>query len=284
MTVENAGDIGAAAAQAAGVPSGSGEAPSPNAPAGTPPVGTGPAPQSVAAPSAAQRQYAYAEDRSNWVPPHRLREESTRAREAAARVQQYERDLHYERQRVAALSGVQPPPAPTDPENEIIRAQFLKIFPEYAKLAKLADRADQLAAFDPSQVMSAQDQQYEIMGNQALARLNERAQELFGGELGPLAKQSLEMTFGAWVHANPELHSRYAMQDPKLFDDFFTLYRKEMVDPHRRQSTLSTAPRDRAVPRLPRSGPGSNIPGPGPRTLKPTDTDEYHGAAFRALQ
>lgn len=198
-----------------------------------------------------------------------------------------ERDLHLANSRVAALSGVKPPAAPTNPEHEEIRRQFLSIFPEYQELAGMLDDLkglkERLGDFDPKTVASAQERQYEVLGNQTLARVHERATKLFGGELNPIAKQSLEMTFGAWIYNNPDLHGRYEMQDPKLIDEFFKAYQEGILDPFRRTSTTASAPRDNVVRRLPRAGSGApTVPGQAP--LKPADTDEYHGAAFRALE
>jgi len=157
------------------------------------------------------------------------------------------------------------------------------VYPGLSKLEAIADKLSGLKDFDPAVVTQSQEAHYETLGNQALARLSERAAEVFGGELSPMARQSLEMTFGAWVHGNPDLHGRYAMQDPKLFDEFFKEYTTGILDPYRRKVTTTTAPRDNAIRRLPRGGAGSSIPGPGPRSLQPADSEEYHGAAFRAM-
>lgn len=193
-----------------------------------------------------------------------------------------ERDLHLANSRVAALSGVQPPAAPVDPEIQTIRQQFERVFPGLAKLESMADKLAKLEGFDPSTVTSAQERAYEVLGNQTLARVHERASKLFGGELNPLAKQSLEATFGMWVWNNPELHDRYEAQDPRLIDEFFKAYQEGILDPFRRTTTTAQAPRDNAIRRLPRAGSGAPHV-PGQRTLQPADTEEYHGAAFRAL-
>lgn len=187
-----------------------------------------------------------------------------------------------ERQRVAALSGVQAPAAPVDPEIAQIRQQFERVYPGLAKLEAMADKLAGLSDFDPSVVTQSQERAYEVLGNQTLARVHEQAAKLFGGELKPLAKQSLEATFGLWIYNNQDLHGRYEAQDPRLIQEFFQQYQEGILDPFRRQSTTAQAPRDRAITRLPRAGSGAPQV-PGQRTLQPTDSEEYHGAAFRAL-
>ena len=239
------------------------------------------------APAAAPSGFTYEEDRSNWIPPHRLREIAEQRR-------QVERDLEIERQRVAALSGVQrQASAPRySQQDEALREELFAKFPE---IKALVDKQDQLNAlverlgnFDPNQVSTAQDHYFEQMGHMTLARLDESAAATFG-ELTPFAQQMLHNAFGVWVASDGDRQNRYGRGDQKLVSDFLTEYRTAMIDPARRKATAgqpasgvpgAVTPRQR----FPQQGnsAGATLPG-RPATLKPNDSDEYHSAAFRSL-
>jgi len=257
-----------------------GEIGTPAAPGG--PQAT-PASSEPAAPAApAKPSFTYEEDRSNWVPSHRIRE-ATQAQ------QKLERDLQFERQRVAALSGVQPPTAPVSREDQELQAEFYAKFP---KLAKLQDKADKLDAllerlgdFDPTSVATAQDHYFEQMGVQTLSRLDSLAESEIGGTLSPFAQQMLHNNFGVWVAGDPAKIQRYERQDPKLLSDFITEYRTGILDPFRRKVTTAQQPQHERARRLPQQGgSGAQLPTGRPGVLKPSDTDDYHSAAFRAMQ
>lgn len=254
-------------------------------PAATPaasPSGGAPAAQpgdgaAAAAAAAARQRFSYDEDRSQWVPPHRIRQQSERQ-------QQLERELYFERQRVAALSGVQPPAAPQSQEERALRQQLEQLYPALGKLSpEKLDRLLQVAEQDPADMTQVQEHYWQSIGHQTLNRLEEAAAEQFGGELTPFAKQTLQSAFAAYVASDRSLGMRYAQQDPKLIKDFMQEYERGFLDPYRRKITTQAAPRAAAAARLPRGGSSSAVPGAGPAPIKPADTDEFHGAAFRAL-
>lgn len=264
---------GAPAAAPSGTP-GTGAAPAPAGPAaGTPPATGQPSAQPA---TPAPKQFTYPEDRSNWVPSHRLREISTRQ-------QQLERDLYVAQQRVAALSGVQAPAAPVDPETADIRQQFEKVYPELARLAKIADKLEKYGEIDPSELTRGQEHYYETLGQRTLDSLDEQVQTVIGGELTPFATQAMHTAFALFVRQDPQNAARYERMDPKLIKDFLQEYQNGILDPYRRTVSTRQPPANPAA-RLPRGGSGSAIPGRGPAPLKPADTDEYHGAAFRSIQ
>lgn len=262
-----------------GTPSGAeGVTPPAAAPSGGTPAAVAPvvgAPGAVTPPAA--RRYEYQEDRSTWVPPHRIREGTER--QAAL-----QRELDLERSRVAALSGVQRPAAPEDAETQAIRAQFEKLYPGLAKLNSQAEKLERLAELDPNDMTGAQEHYWTSLGQQTLNRVDAEAQELFGGgELTPFAKRTLHSAFAAFIQSDRELGQRYAAQDPKLVKDFFKEYQQGFLDPYRRQITTQAAPRNERVRNLPRGGTSTAIPNGGPAPIKPADTDEFHGAAFKAM-
>jgi hypothetical protein len=197
--------------------------------------------------------------------------------------------LQYERQRVAALSGVKAPEAPLSPADEELQREFAAKFPKLAALQAKADKLDALLerfeGFDPSAVTSAQDHYYESLGTQTLTQLDQQMSDVIGGQLTPFAQQILHNAFGAWVASDPQIGARYTRQDPKLIGDFIKEYQSGILDPFRRKITTAQAPQQERARRLPQQGGGgAAMPvGGRPSTLKPTNTDDYHSAAFRSL-
>lgn len=132
-----AGDASTGGAPAAGsTPAASGapaatSTPNPSAPAGAP---------SSAAAAPPAKEYKYQEDRTDWIPPHRMTEAS---RQRA----QLMRDLEIERQRVAALSGVKLPD-PKAGERDELRQALAEIDPRLGKLLSLDEKKlDSLLGF-----------------------------------------------------------------------------------------------------------------------------------------
>lgn len=260
-------------------PTGSAPASTPNTPAtpaaGNPTTPTAGAPATPAAPAAPS--FTYKEDRGNWVPPHRIRESSERAK-------QLERELDYERRRVAALSGVAAPAAPEDPETSEIKAQFFKLFPWAKKLADLApEKLEALIGFDPSSIGSAEEHYWNQLGAQTLASVEEKVAAVYGADLTPFARGLVRQGFAAYISSSQELRDRYEQMDPKLVDDFVKEYTAGVLDPHRRSITAAATPRVDRLRRLPRGSTTTAIPGAGPARPKPADTDEYHRSAFAAF-
>ena len=144
-------DAGAAAAGAgAGSGAQSGAQGQPNgsqAGATTQPAGTQ---------QAGSQAYTYKEDRSNWIPKHRFDEVNTQA----ARARELEQQLEQERQRVRALSGVEP----TDPNAqraEQVREAFFNLpgMGIFRKLAELNEEQIDSLLQVPDQVQQTQAQQ-----------------------------------------------------------------------------------------------------------------------------
>lgn len=244
-------------------------------PAGTPPSSD----PAGAATSAAEKAYTYKEDRSNWVPSHVVRERTERA-------QQLERELYLERQRVAALSGVKPPTAPQDPETAAIRKQLEAMYPDLAELKAMREELARLKDIDPDAMKRAAQQPWVIHGSQVLSLLESKVKAAYGGaDLTPKAMSRLQRLFVQEMESDPQLTARYERGDLSIIDEFVQDYTAGMLDPYRRSTTVAQQPRQDAARRLPRGGAGSAIAaGPARPTVKPTDGDAFHRAAFDAYQ
>lgn len=254
---------GPAASDPAPAPGGS-SAPAPGAPVGSTPA----APAAPAAP-----QFTYKEDRSSWVPSHVVRERTERAAKL-------ERELDYERRRVAALSGVQAPAAPADPEQEVIRGQFAKLYPGLAKLEAMADKLEKAAGFDYDAVQNSSQQVWVAHGNRVLNELTEAVKTVYGGaDLTPKAQKRIQQAFVSEIAEDPQMRARYEAGDMSIISEFVKDYTGSNLDPYRRSTQAAAAPSRELARRLPRGGGGSAIPAK-PATLKPSDGDAYHKAAF----
>lgn len=253
----------------ASAPGGDVGTPPPSAPVGAPP-----APASAGQPDGQPAQYTYKEDRTNWVPSHVVRQRS----EELDRVRQ---EAALWRSRTEALSGVKAPVTP-DPESDGVRAQFAKLFPGLAKLETMADKLERAAAFDYEGVQSSQQQVWVAHGNQVLQTLSEKVKAAYGGaDLSPKALQRIQRSFVNEVAEDPQMQARYSAGDLTILDEFIKDYTAGVLDPYRRSTAAAAQPGNPAARRLPRGGGGSAvIGGQPPPTVKPSDGDAYHKAAY----
>lgn len=249
----------------------------PAAPPPSGPVGAPPAPAPAGQPDGQPAQYTYKEDRSNWVPSYVVRER-TEALDKA------NRELDFERRRVAALTGVQMPTA-ADPQSEELRAQFAKHFPKLAKLESLADKLEKAAEFDYDGVQSSQQQVWVAHGNQALQTLTDKVRQAYGGaDLSPKALQRIQRSFVNEIAEDPQMEARYRAGDLTIIDEFLAEWKSGVLDPYRRTTAAAAQPGRPEARRLPRGGGGSAVVGGAPPTVKPSDGDAFHKAAFARLQ
>lgn len=251
---------------------GSGEATStPNATATPTPATPGASASPVATPQvtpASATPSTPVEDRSNWVPPHRIRE----TREAAVRQAQQEfaqreaavrAEADRYRAQVLALTGVTPPP---DPGVQAVKDQFSQLYPGLSKIEARAAQIEQL--LERSGDLEAQNGHYwEQYGRQTMNKLFDHAQASIGTALTDSAKAQLHSSFVGYVQSSPELTARYA-NDPTIVEDFWKNFTSSFIDPVRR--TASAAVVGRATVQVPQDTPGGmprSTPIAGPKTL-----------------
>lgn len=245
---------------------------SPGAAAATPP----PAP----APSA----FTYKEDRSNWVPSHRIRQESERAAKL-------ERELEFERQRVAALSGVKHTPAP-NPERDRLKAELYEIAPELKEITEYRELLAEIKELKLKETLgtlqASHNQTWAQRGNATLNSLAESVREVYGAagkDLSPKAIQRIQRAFIAEIEADDEMRGRYEAGDPSIVEEFVKDFTGGLLDPYRRSTAAAVVtPGQQAARRLPRGGGGSAVAGPPARTVKPSDGDAFHKSAFERFQ
>jgi hypothetical protein len=237
------------------------------------------APQAVTPPAAPVS--ATTEDRSNWVPPYRIRETRESAlREAQAQYAQREAQIRQEadryKEQVQRLVGVGPQP---DPEVDAVRQQFGKLYPG---LSKLEERTAQLEALlERAGDLESQTSHYwTAYGRQTVDRLFETAQAAIGAPLTEEGKRMLHSSFVGFVQSSPEMTERYA-NDPSIVNDFVKAFTSGFIDPARRAASATVTGRA-ANTALPQDTPGgAPRVQPGPQ---PTNMDERAAQAWTMYQ
>lgn len=276
-------DGGGTGAPAVAGPGGNPGTPAPGATAtGTP---AAPAPGTPAAgtpPANTPKTYTYQEDRSNWVPSHRVRQ-------TTQELDKLKRDYELAQSRVAALSGVQPPKPQPSPEFNAIREQLFQVAPE------LKDVFDNLELLKELKGMNLKDvianlqgfatQSWQQRGTSVLGTLNEKIKAAYGGaDLAPKQVSRIARAFIGELEDDDELRARYEAGDMTIVDEFVKDYTQGVLDPFRRSSAAAATTRgNSAAQRLPRGGGGAPVASAG-RTVKPADGDAFHKGAFEAFQ
>lgn len=251
--------------------SGSGEVatPTPSATPSPAPATPGASASPVATPQAPQAGATPAEDRSSWVPPHRLRETREAAiRQANEQFAQREAQIRAEaeryRQQVMALTGVTPPP---NPEIQAVKDQFSQLYPGLSKIESQAAKLEQL--LERAGDLEAQNGHYwEQYGRNTMNKLFDHASQSIGAQLTDAAKQQLHASFVGYVQSSPELTARYA-NDPTIVEDFWKAFTSNFIDPVRRTAAATVA--GRAAVNLPQDTPGGMPRATPAPTLKSLD-------------
>lgn len=231
---------------------------------------------------AGSQAYTYKEDRSNWIPKHRFDEVNTQA----ARARELEQQLEQERQRVRALSGVEP----TDPNAqraEQVREAFFNLpgMGIFRKLAELNEEQIDSLLQVPDQVQQTQAQQmagWQRHADEQIGYVADSIADAMGVEaLDDDQKTDVRTQFTAWLKrtVNGELRSqgqsatlqRYEAGDKKLLDEFATAYSKRWVQPGQRANASRIVNRQRAVPN---SGGGRTVVSSVNRPAKFNSLDE----------
>jgi hypothetical protein len=229
----------------------------PSAPATAPATPGTTAP--VAATPATPQVNATVDDRSNWVPPHRIRESREAAyreasQKASQEIQAARDEARRYQQQVLALTGVTPP---QNPEIQAVRDQFGGLYPG---LTKLEAKAAQLEALleRAGDLESQTDHYWQSYGRQTMDRVFELAEKSLGSPLNDEGKRQLHSSFMGFVQSSPELSARYA-NDPSIVNDFWNAFTSTFIDPARRAASATVAGRAAQVAGLPVDSPSGSV-------------------------
>jgi hypothetical protein len=181
--------------------------------------------------------FSYKEDRSKWVPPHRISEESTKRQEAERKYQETQARLDQEIRRVQALAGVNPQD-PQEAEVEKVRAALTKIFPGLERLSdqQFLDRLTSVADRDQD-MQQAVENHWTTHGRQMLDTLEEEVSNALGGDLSDRQKKRLADAYINEIKDNPELIARHEKGDRALIQQFAKDFLDDWYKPAQRQVT-----------------------------------------------
>lgn len=209
----------------------------------TPPAGTDTATRT----GAAATGFTYQEDRSKWIPPHRLNEETTKRQSLESQIAERDR-------KIAALAGVTPPDATTEKAAQVKKA-FYEMFP-HLNDEKMAERDAAVAS-----AKAVETRQWERHGKAQMDTVYTQVAEALGAEsLSEDQKSDLRDSFASWLRSTcaKELQASdgaasatlaaYEDGDPKVLASFVKRYNESWVEPARRKVTAQTLGRTRPVP------------------------------------
>jgi hypothetical protein len=220
----------------------------------------------------AEKTYSYKEDRTDWVPRHRLNESTSGKTKAEQERDAARTELELERKRVAALSGVTPQD-PKAAEQGAIRDAILQLVPEIG-LLKGMTREQLQEILDAAQTARQSSQAtWERHANTMLNDLDgEAAKSLGADKLTPTqqgrirgayreeAMQALQVRRDAveagerrsmeTVASDNDFVARHERGDKTLIKDFVKGFLDDFYEPARKQVTAQQARRQfRPTPR-----------------------------------
>jgi hypothetical protein len=197
--------------------------------------------------------FTYQEDRSRWIPPHRLTEESTKRQQLEARAQLLERQLQ-------AVTNATPKDPATLKDEEIQEA-FYKKFPWARKFKELNDEQIDRLLKTPEQVEQASqfvNQGWERHAKQMVGTLVQEVSDLIGGKLGDDSADDLKIAFGSYIQREVQKAEasgvisadlqKYLDGDDSLVKDFAEKFTKRWATPIRRQVVAQEVTRAKKVP------------------------------------
>lgn len=231
---------------------------SPTAPVSSPTTQV--APQTPATPATPS------EDRSNWVPPYRLRETTERySQQLAAERARYQAETEALNRKLQILAGVTPP---ENPQIDEVKNQFRQVFPDLDYIGSQKAAIEELIALK-DELRSSMQAQWESHNRNATDRLYKAAEQTYGQPLSDDAKRTLGASFIGYLQSNPDAYQRY-QYDPGVAEEFWKAFSDRFVSPARRNATVDTTGR---IPQgLPQDSPSGGIqPSQAP---KPQTQDE----------
>lgn len=279
------GDGGAGGGAPAGDPSGAvASPPIPGAgnvpPSGAAGAGTGQPAGGAGGGDPNRPTYQYAEDRSQWVPPHRLRE-------VTQRLQTMESALSNYQQRVRALMGVAEPENPRVVE---LKNAMKEMFPGLAPFIDNPKLHEQLmnGQFNGREGFDGFQNAY--WNRHALETVNEaiteyaKAAGIDASKLGDGAVRQMARQIQSFIGNDPERRAAYESRDPSFMRAFIADLTGFFVNPFRQQTTVTGArhiEQNRGLP----STRGANIPPSGANGGDPQRPKgkALHEAARQAL-
>jgi hypothetical protein len=214
-----------------------GEGSKPAATGEKPATGTASPNTSTGTAGAGSTEFKYKEDRSTWVPPHRISEETKKRVEAERKYQEVNVNLESERKRVQALVGLTPQSA-EDQQVEQVRAALTAIFPGLARLSdeQFLAKLESVAGRD-GEMQAAVEQHWTTHGRAVLDQIEDTVADTLGGDLTDRQKNHLSDAYIKLLTDNPDLRLRHERGDQALIAEFTKNFIDDWYKPAQRQVT-----------------------------------------------
>lgn len=210
-----------------------------------------PAASDTARTGAASTGFSYQEDRSKWIPPHRLSEETTARRTADTQLAEANRKLAAYR----AEAGISGPVDASDLKKAEVKKAMYEMFPHLSE-----EHISELEA-QSTAAKNLEAQQWARHGKAQLAGVYSQIADAIGADsLSADQKSDLQESFASWLRTAcaKELQasngqesatlSAYEDGDSKVLGEFVKRYTANWVEPARRKVTAQTLGRTRPVP------------------------------------
>lgn len=279
---ETPGDPGGGGGAPGAAPAGTTTPPPAGAPAAAaPPSGTGGAPGAAAAPGGERPTFAYPEDRSKWIPPHRWDEQSRRLSTLEQANQTWEK-------KVRTLMGVA---EPEDPRMVEVKNALRQVSPALGKLLdrpELMDRFEQFLEQDYPQMAGGQEAYANRLAFETTSVAVEEYAKAVGTTVDKLPENRVQLMarqLGSFIAADAsgERQRRYDMRDPSIVSELVSELTGFFVAPRTIVAGQQTAEQVERARRLPQQGPRGAVPPPAGTTERPKDKKSIHEAARQAL-
>lgn len=227
-------------------------------------------------------------DAEHMVPSYRLREQTERTRQAEQQLTELRGRMDEQDRRMRAAFGVDQ----SDPRRDAIRKEFLGYFPEYAKLEKLAEHAEEVEKLLAlrTDLENGLERSRVGIGHAAYDHIDTLMADAYGDKVPPFAKQAAYAAFTGWIASDPELNAYYQQCeqsgrfDPRIASEFWKLYSSGVLESHRTHFSAAEQHRRALAARVPRGGGGGDVI-PGKKERKPFKTlDEAVEAADEELK
>lgn len=218
-----------------------------------------------------------AEDRSNWVPPYRLRE-TTQKYEAALNAERarWQAEIEARERKIQALAGVVPP---ENPQIDEVKKQFGQVFPGLNEMESLAPQIKEFLA-QREEIEQLRNHVWGVYNRNAMDRLYKNAESTYGQPLNEDARRTLGASFVGFLQSNPDAYERY-QSDPSVVDEFWKSFEARFVNPVRRSGIADTV--NRIPGALPQDTPSGAV-APSGGQVQPRNTDERMAMALAAYR
>ena len=241
----------------------------PTTPAATAVPAVTPSPATSVAPST--------EDRSNWVPPYRLREVSSKHEQTLAQERAtFAAERAALQRQLQALTGVLPP---QNPEIDQVKNQFKQVFPELSEIGSNAEAIKELIALK-DELRAAMQHQWATHNRNAMGSLYKAAEATYGNPLNDDAKHALGSSFVGYLQSNPDAYEQYQQDPTSVVENFWKAFTDRFISPIQRQQTVNTM--NRLPGNIPQDTPSGAIPVSNP--VKPANQDERMAAALASYK